>query len=159
MVNAAVYDGLLKEIIHLFKYHGETYYKTFLAMILEEELSKEEIDFDVVTFVPLHWTRMISRGYNQAALIARELAYLIDLEMRFDVLKKTRRTFPQVGLGRAQRRKNIRGAFSASHIDGKSVLVVDDVVTTGQTAREVSMALKKAGASHVVFASVGRMLV
>jgi predicted amidophosphoribosyltransferase len=128
-------------------------------MILADVLLKEEIDCDLITFVPLHWTRMISRGYNQAALIARELARLLKRGICFDVLKKDRRTLPQVGLGRMMRKKNIRGAFHASNVKGKAVLVVDDVVTTGHTAREVSKALKNSGASHVVFASVGRVIV
>ena len=159
MISAATYDGLLKDIIHSFKYYNATYYKAFLAEILFDTLLKEEIDCDLVSFVPLHWTRMISRGYNQAALIAREVARLLCLEMRYDVLKKTRRTPSQVGLGGSRRKKNITGAFCASGIAGKAVLVIDDVVTTGQTAREVSKALKKAGASHVMFASVARMVV
>jgi ComF family protein len=159
LISAAVYDGLLKDIIHSFKYHNATYYKTFLAKILFDALSHKEIDCDLITFVPLHWTRMISRGYNQAALIARELARLLGLDLRYDILKKTRRTLPQVGLGRYRRKKNITGAFCASGVAGKAVLVVDDVVTTGQTAREVSRALKKAGASRVLFSSVGRMVV
>jgi len=159
MASAGVYDGLIKDILHAFKYHNATFYKAFLGKILFDELSKEEVGCDVVSFVPLHWTRMISRGYNQAALIARELSRLLGLEFRFDVLKKSRRTLPQVGLGRAQRKKNITGAFCASGVADRAVLVVDDVVTTGQTAREVSMDLKKAGATSVVLASVGRMLV
>jgi ComF family protein len=158
MISAASFEGLLKDIIHSFKYRNATFYKAFLGMILFEALVKEKVDCDLITFVPLHWTRMVSRGYNQAALIAGELAKHMDRNLCFDVLKKSRMTLPQVGLGRMMRKKNIRGAFRASGVKGKAVLVVDDVVTTGQTAREVSKALRKAGASHIVFASVGRMI-
>jgi len=159
LISAAAYEGTIKDVIHAFKYRNATYYKAFLGQILCEVIRKEEVDCDLVTFVPLHWTRMISRGYNQSALIAREAARLLDREISCRALKKTRRTLPQVGLGRDLRKKNVRGAFRAEQVKGRAVLVVDDVVTTGQTAREASKALKQGGAARVVFACVGRMLV
>jgi ComF family protein len=159
LISAAAYEGIVKDIIHAFKYQNATYYKAFLGHILSEAVRKEEVECDLVTSVPLHWTRMISRGYNQSALIARETARLLDREISCHALRKTRRTLPQVGLGRELRRKNVRGAFHAGQVKGRAVLVVDDVVTTGQTAREAAKALKQGGAAHVVFACVGRMIV
>ena len=158
MMSAFIFEGPIKDIIHSFKYADATYYKKYLAQVLFDMIKDEGRPCDVVTFVPLHWTRMISRGYNQAALIARELAGLLGLTVSYSALKKTRGTPPQVGLRKQERKMNIRGAFRASGVQDKAVLVVDDVVTTGQTAREVSKALKKTGASYVLFASVGRIV-
>jgi len=112
----------------------------------------------MITFVPMHWTRMISRGYNQAALIARELSGYMGIYMRYDVIHKKRRTLSQVGLKRSDRMGNLRDVFLSAGVDGKTVLVVDDVITTTRTAREVARSLKKAGASYVLFVSVGRMI-
>jgi len=158
MVSAFLFQGPIKDIIHSFKYADATYLKHYLAQVLCETIRSEDPPCDVVTFVPLHWGRMILRGYNQAALLASQLARLMGREVRFNALKKIRETPPQVGLGRKERNKNLRGAFRASGVHGKSVLVVDDVVTTGQTAYEVSTALKESGARYVFFASVGRIV-
>ena len=158
LMSAAHFDGPLKDMIHAFKYADATYYKKFLTRVLYETVQEELEHCDLITFVPLHWSRMISRGYNQAALMARELSRMSGLPVCHGVLRKTRGTPTQVGLSMHERKKNLSGAFHARGVAGKSVLVVDDVITTGQTAREVSRALKKAGAGHVVFASVGRIV-
>jgi len=158
MLSAFEFEGPVKDIIHSFKYADATYHKKYLAGALFDMIKAEDLRFDLVTFVPMHWTRMIARGYNQAALIAKELAGLLKLKVSYNVLRKTHATPPQVGLRRQERKRNIRGVFRASGVQEKTVLVVDDVVTTGQTACEVSKALKKAGASRVLFLSVGRIV-
>jgi len=158
MMSAYLFEGPVKDIIHSFKYADATYHKKYLARALFDIIKEEGLSCDLVTFVPLHWARMISRGYNQAALIAGELAGMLGIRLSYDALKKTRVTLPQVGLRKHERKKNIRGAFIASGVQDKAVMVVDDVVTTGQTAREVSSALKKSGASYVLFLSVGRII-
>ncbi len=158
MLSAGIFDGLLKDIIHAFKYHRATAFRKPLAGLAFDMLEHAGISADMITFVPLHWTRMISRGYNQAALIARELSGYMGIDMRYDVIRKIRRTIPQVGLKRSDRIGNLRGVFRSCGVSDKSVLVVDDVITTTQTAREVSRSLKRAGASYVVFVSVGRII-
>ncbi|MGC9324467.1 MAG: ComF family protein [Desulfomonilia bacterium] len=158
MVSAAVFDGLIKDIIHVFKYRKATVYKKFLAHLLFDALTPLNLTCDVLTFVPLHWTRMITRGYNQAALIAQELSGYLETDVRYDVIRKTRKTASQVGLKGRDRKRNIHGAFAARGVDASSVMVVDDVITTGQTAYEISRALKNAGASRIVFVSIGRIV-
>lgn len=157
-MSAALFDGPLKDMIHAFKYADATYFKRYLARMLYDTVRDELGRCDLVTFVPLHWSRMMTRGYNQAALMARELSRLARIPVGYGVLKKTRGTPTQVGLSRREREKNLSRAFLARGVAGKAVLVVDDVITTGHTAREVSRALKKAGACHVVFASAGRIV-
>jgi len=158
MLSAGVFEGLLKDIIHRFKYHNATLFKKPLAGLVFDMLARTDISPDMITFVPLHWTRMVGRGYNQAALIARELSGYMGIDMRYDVIHKERRTPSQVGLKRSDRMRNLRDVFISTGVNGKAVLVVDDVITTTLTAREVSRSLKRAGASHVVFVSVGRMI-
>jgi len=158
MLAAACFEGLLKDMIHLFKYQRKSIFKKILAGILYEHLSKMDMDIDVISFVPLHWTRLIERGYNQSALIAKELSRHMGVKIRYNVLKKTKRGIPQVGLGQKARSKNVEGTFRASDVKGKSVMIVDDVITTGATGKEVARALKDAGASYVIFAGVGRTI-
>ncbi|HOO38869.1 MAG TPA: ComF family protein [Deltaproteobacteria bacterium] len=158
VLSAGVFEGLLKDIIHQFKYHNATWFKKPLAGLVFDALAHTDVCPDMITFVPMHWTRMISRGYNQAALIARELSGYMGIYMRYDVIHKKRRTLSQVGLKRSDRMGNLRDVFLSAGVDGKTVLVVDDVITTTRTAREVARSLKKAGASYVLFVSVGRMI-
>lgn len=158
MLAAACFEGLLKDIIHLFKYQRKSIFKKILAKILYESLSEMDTDIDIISFVPLHWTRLIERGYNQSALIAKELNSYMGVKIRYNILKKIKRSAPQVGLDQKARLKNVKGTFKASGVKDKSIMVVDDVITTGATGKEVAKALKDAGASHVIFAGVGRTI-
>ena len=159
MLSAGVFAGLLKDIIHQFKYNNVTVFKKPLAGFIFDVLEHtDDVCPDMITFVPLHWTRMVSRGYNQAALIARELSGYMDIDMRYDVIQKKHKTPSQVGLKRSDRMGNLRDVFKSSGVNGKAVMVVDDVITTTRTAREVSRSLKRAGASYVIFVSIGRMI-
>lgn len=97
----------------------------------------------VVTPVPIHWSRRCLRGFNQAELLAQGFG---ETEKH---LVRIRRTRPQVGLPRPERLKNLMGAFDAEGVSGKSILLVDDVVTTGGTALACADALRKAGALRV----------
>jgi ComF family protein len=113
---------------------------------------------EVVVPVPLHWRRRWSRGYNQAAAVARELARGLHVPFG-EALCRIRNTPEQVGSSAASRRENVRGAFRAnrrSDIAGRTVLLVDDVMTTGSTAGEAARMLRAAGASRVVVAVLAR---
>lgn len=157
MAGAAVFKEPLAGMIHAFKYHRATYLKTYLAGLVHDTVREELKQCDVITFVPLHWTRIVLRGYNQAALLAGELARRSGKRVDGRILKKTRGTPAQVGLMRRERERNVKDAFRARGVRGKAVMVVDDVITTGSTAFYVSKALKDAGAARVVFAAVGRV--
>ncbi|WP_049723421.1 ComF family protein [Gilvimarinus polysaccharolyticus] len=102
-----------------------------------------------VVAVPLHWRRQISRGFNQTQILARAGAQAIDLQANTRLLKRVRDTQPQQGLNRQQRLANLHGAFTACELKGQRVALVDDVVTTTSTAREISKVLRRAGASEV----------
>lgn len=106
---------------------------------------------DAIVPVPLHVARHRDRGYNQAALLARELGAGVGLPVVEDGLTRTRATAPQVGLSIPEREANVSGAFecSADSLVGMKVLLVDDVFTTGCTLGAACSALKDAGASSV----------
>jgi len=153
---AAVYGEPLSLVLAAFKYRRATIYKRFLAEMLSGALTVSNCD--VVSFVPLYATRQLGRGYNQAALLARELARNQGLNCA-DLLIKTRRTRPQVGLKRKLRTQNLRGAFVARPAAaGLRILLVDDVITTGATLNSAAAALKRAGALEVHGLAVARAL-
>jgi ComF family protein len=110
-----------------------------------------------VSPVPLHWCRRLTRGYNQSESLARALAAKLRLPCRTDFLRRTRNTRSQVQQTAGARRENVRGAFFArkrSELIGKTILLVDDVLTTGSTASEAAKALRAAGAVRVYVAVV-----
>jgi competence protein ComFC len=114
--------------------------------------------------VPLHSSKRRERGFNQAELIARAALKrnaLPTAKFAADVLERTRPTVSQIGLTRSQRVENIRGAFRVRHpsrVLGRSVLLIDDVLTTGTTVSECARILRKAGAEKVWVVTVARTL-
>ena len=106
---------------------------------------------DLVAAVPLHWRRLLTRGYNQSMELARGVAKPLGVSLDARALGKSRHTLPQSKLGARERKANLAGAFVAdgSRVAGKNVLVVDDVMTTGATLEAASRALRLAGARRV----------
>ena len=119
-------------------------------------------DADVIIPVPLHPARYLTRRFNQSAELARQLAAQSGVPFDPAILLRTRRTRQQVGLGVNERQDNVRGAFGVPdgmrvRVAGKSVLLIDDVYTTGATVKAATKVLKKAGVAAVdvlVFARV-----
>jgi ComF family protein len=110
---------------------------------------------DVLIPVPLHWWRKWQRGHNQSEALAEAISSRLQLPCRASWLKRIRATPHQAGLGGTERRLSMRSAFrAAKNVDlkGKSILLIDDVLTTGATASEAAKALKEAGAARVVVA-------
>jgi ComF family protein len=119
----------------------------------------EVADVDEVLPVPIHVSRQRERTFNQAELIARPVARALRLSCATDVLIRHRRTPPQVGRSRQERRRNIEGAFrvvNRGRVTGRSFMLVDDVYTSGYTLRECAAELMSAGASHVTAITVCR---
>jgi ComF family protein len=131
-----------------------------LADRMLAEYSPEELHemYDVILPVPVHPAKRNRRGYNQAALIAEEFSKRAGFAADEDVLVRTRETHIMRSLGPEQRRENIRGAFSIRtrrlpEIEGKSILLIDDIYTTGATIDELASVLREAGAAGVDFLS------
>lgn len=156
----ALYDGKLIDIIYGFKYRGNPGLGDFLSGLLADGMPYGADYVDVIVPVPLHINKLRSREYNQSAVLAKNLAKSIGVKHDLFGLKKIRDTMPQFEIQKEEaRRKNVKGAFSVTDpgaFSGKSVLVVDDVFTTGSTTDECALALLKAGASEVRVLTVAR---
>ena len=128
-----------------------------LAEVNEEAIRKRQPT--MVVPIPHHWRRWLARGYNSAEAIAERVARRLNIPLRIDVLRRIRHTPPQHKLPASERRVNVRGAFKAKSkkgLEGATVVLVDDVLTTGATCHYAAKALKKAGAKRVVVAVVAR---
>lgn len=174
--SAGLLVGPLRRAVHRLKYGGRSAagpaLAALLAPIAQELLTHESGDDShriarrgeasggagvLVVPVPLHAQRERERGYNQAQLLAAPLARALKLECAPSAALRVRFTPPQVGLGRAERRANVRGAFAASEVvRGRTVLLVDDVTTTGNTLGAAGAACQAAGAARVVAITLAR---
>ena len=161
--SSGLYEGALKEAIHTFKYKGVFPLVRLFGDLLQPTLQtlSREYSFDVMIPVPLHFRRLRERGFNQALLLVKELSKRIVIPYEGRVLKKIKDTPVQISLKKRERRKNLIGVFQVKDskaIIGKSVVLVDDVYTTGTTVNECSRALLKAGAERVAVLTVARAL-
>jgi len=151
--------GWVRSAIHQFKFNGEFSRDRHLA--LELVPLADYIAHDVVIPVPMHREREHLRGYNQAALLARQLSILSGIPVDGETLIRPIKRAPQVGRDRLERRKAISGVFSIDlsapmAVHSKRVLVVDDVITTGATVSECARVLGGAGAASVSAISIAR---
>jgi ComF family protein len=155
------HSGAIRAAIHRFKYAGDLARAESLAALLTPLLAQApaSVSLPRVVPVPLSAVRQRERGYNQAAELARLLAQARGwpLDTR---LVRVRATPPQVGLDRAARQENVRGAFAwrGDTLAGQRVLLVDDVMTTGATANECAATMKAAGALWIGLVTVARAL-
>ena len=148
MTAAFRYKVLLSDVIKRMKYSNASYLCRRLAVFFD---AGEDWDFDFVTCVPMHRLSIIKRGYNQAELLAKEYAKAHNLTFIGNVLKRIKRPKRQANLTREERLKAQQNTMTAdeSKAAGKSILVIDDVCTTGSTLNECARALKEAGAVRV----------
>jgi len=162
-VSYGAYDGELRELIHLFKYNGIRPAGALLARLLDQAASQLQLSGELVLIpVPLWSGKRQARGFNQAEAIARAFLRLkpsSSIQLDTSSLVRTRETASQTGLTRKQRRENVRGAFAVTRgekVRGRSILLVDDVMTTGTTVNECARVLLRAGAKEVFVATVAR---
>jgi ComF family protein len=150
----ARFDGIMRELVHDLKFHDRHDARRLFGRWLAEAGAALLADADVIVPVPLTRLRLLGRRVNQAAVLAQEVSRITGVKTDPLVLVRTRRSPPQVGLSREQRRQNVAGAFAVAaarkaRIAGAKVVVIDDVITTGATAGACARALKRAGAARV----------
>ena len=148
------YEGPLQEAIHRWKYQGTTSLTPLFGEWMAEALQRywQPGPPDLLVPVPLHTKRLRERGFNQALLLAREISQHTGIPYHKRILRKKKPTLPQVNLRGSEREKGVRGAFQRIEkegLDGKSILLVDDVYTTGATVNECSKVLLAGGAKRV----------
>jgi len=152
IICAAHYNGgPTKELIHNLKYNSVTEIVLILGKVMAKALQKNVPKKDIlITFAPLHRRRLAQRGFNQAELLAKNISKTNKIPMK-NLLEKKKNTKRQVELKGRERRKNLEGvfAFKDGDLKGKTIIIVDDVTTTGATLNECAKVLKKAGAKEV----------
>jgi len=161
--SCGLYEGALKEAIHRFKYLHEFPLLRVFGDLLYPTLQTLSRDYpvDLIVPVPLHIQRLRERGFNQALLLARELSKRTGIPYPERALKKIKNTPFQTTLKGKERRKNVKGAFHVDkneEIEGKSILLVDDVYTTGATVNECARTLLDGGAKSVAVLTVARAI-
>ncbi len=150
----ARYDGVMRELIHDFKFRDTHDARRLFGRWMAQAGPELIAEADCIVPVPLAPLRLLFRRFNQAQILAAELARTSGKPILALTLKRTRSTARQVGLTRLERQKNVAGAFAVTaasipKITGKNVLLIDDVITTGATVGAAAKALKKAGAARV----------
>ena len=151
------YEWPLDRLVTRLKFSVDLAVGRVLAELLQDAVRSAADRIDLVVPVPLHLQRLRERGFNQALELARPIARRLGLPLDHAVLARTRATPPQTGLAAAERRRNLRDAFAVrGTLAGRSIALVDDVVTTTATVRACARALKQAGAGRVEVWAVAR---
>lgn len=159
--HVATYEDAVKRCIHIFKYDGKTQMANPLGKLMVDFAVRNlNIDrIDVIVPVPLHPRRLRERRFNQSEVLATYVAKGLNKNIVKDKVIRIRYTTPQIELKREERLKNVRGAFRVKEccsFEGKNILLVDDVFTTGATLSECAKALKESGANEVIAFALAR---
>lgn len=150
-----VYEGIIPKLMYKVKYGGVASICESLANYLVYLATIHKLQYDIVCAVPMTKIATNKRGYNQAQLLAKYFCDILEKKIFCNCLSKKVETNQQESLDRATRRTNVLNAFACDNsVKGKSVLLIDDVMTTGSTLNECSKVLKKAGAVRVVCLTV-----
>ena len=159
--SAVRHHGGFRRALHAFKYQRAVWLRVDFLRFMEACVVThfQDVDPDAVAYVPLYPSRERHRTYNQAGTLARGLSRRIRVPLAAGLLRRVRATASQTDLSAAERRRNVRDAFEAVRpgwIQGRTFLLVDDVMTTGATVNECSRVLKTAGAAGVYVVTLAR---
>lgn len=147
------YEGQVKQSLHSFKFCADSSYAEIFGKAMAERIKQVygKMDFDGICFVPMTAEAEIHRGYNQSELLALEIAKELSIPLT-DCLKKTRASLKQKDLSAKERTDNVKDSFAVTDektVRGKTIILCDDIKTTGATLKECSDTLVKAGAKEV----------
>lgn len=153
-----VYEGTLRDAVHSLKFKGRAALSGPLGRMMADVAARDRVlcACDVVIPVPLHPARRAERGFNQAEVLAQEVAAALQRPLAPHAVARARATLAQSGLPLPERRANVRRAFTAAPLTVRRVLLIDDVLSTGFTAGECARALRAAGAGEVVVLTLAR---
>lgn len=155
----AVFEDPVRKSLHKLKYRRDIALGDALAAHMAQYVRELNWGFDMIVPIPLGRKRYKERGYNQVAMIAKPLALALGVEFAPKALARRKETRSQVGLSKQERRENVNGAFQAgAGVNGKTILVMDDVATTGSTLSSSAEALFSSGAKDVYALTVARAL-
>ena len=144
-ISCIEYSDISKSMILGFKYKNKTYMAKYISNIMKEKLDLENIEFDYIRFVPLHKKRMRKRGFNQSEKIAKELSKIINIPI-LDCIYRKSNTNRLYNLNRQERKIELKNAFlvkeNINYANGKNILLIDDIFTTGSTVNEISKLLR-----------------
>lgn len=158
-VSPLYYSGLVRESLHRFKFGGLAFYAEIYADFVVKSIDENKITCDSITWAPISRRRLRKRGYDQARLLAEEIAARIGVPCE-QMLVKLRNNPPQSRTENAsQRRANVSGVYGpvpGAQVEGRQILLVDDIVTTGSTLSECAGVLRRAGAKEIFAATVAR---
>jgi ComF family protein len=157
------YDDASRGLILGFKHADRTHAAPAFARWMARAGAELLLTADVIAPVPLHWSRLLARRYNQAALLGNGLAVLMNKASVPDLLIRRRRTPSQGHLSRSERLRNVAGAFAVRpsrlpQVRGRRILLVDDVLTTGATVSACAAVLRRAGAASIDVLSLARVV-
>ncbi len=161
-MSVGIYEDVLKDAVHQMKYSGHRVMAPVLARLMLQALrGKHWVTgrCGCIVAVPMHPAKERQRGFNQSELIAKEVGRVLALPVLTGVLVRSKSGVAQVGLSLERRMENVIGAFSVKRrdaVDGRNVMLIDDVLTTGSTAESAAFALREAGAKEVHVVTVAR---
>lgn len=149
-----LYDEKMAFLLHRWKFHGERRLTSLLAYLWLNQLGSGTAHVDLIIPVPLHWTKLLRRGFNQSQLLCLALQQhseaLKNAKLNCRLVQRHRATSPQSTLPAPLRKSNLRGAFTArQRCDNLRIAIVDDVLTTGSTATAMATTLRDAGANYI----------
>ena len=159
----ASYETLILDAIHQFKYGRNISAGAALASFMAEFCFPDFdfTDYSLIIPVPLHIRRLRERGFNQSLILAKSIEKKYQIPVNFSLLKRRKFTLTQTGLNKKERKNNIKGAFAVTDnakTEGKNIILIDDVYTTGATINQCAKTLIKAGASKVAVLTLARVL-
>jgi competence protein ComFC len=151
------YEGVIEEIIKKMKFHGMKTLAKDLSNILFNFIHKEQISFDFVGYVPMTRKELLGRKFNQTHLVAKEISKMFNKPL-INSIKKLKTTRKQVGLTKKERKENLKNAFQMKEKVSGNILLIDDVYTTGSTAREIVKSVSRTTNGNIIFVAISRKM-